>query len=307
MTEIDNKVVQLLSLNKSIQEIASELNISEKQLYVRIRRIIDYGYRFKPNYYYDSKITYSLDKKYFDESNSIFQIQVPSAVKTVRLIAISDVHIGNVASDINLLNMVYDYAKCNNINIILNCGDLVEGVHTSDKCFLHSIDSQLEFLIKNYPYDKSINNYILFGNHDYHSIYYDGLDISKTINNARYDLIPVGYGDRFIGLKNDILALNHKLSVTNNKSIPEECKLILSGHGHLMQTKSYDRLYIRIPTLSNVSPDKTKSVIPGFVDLKICFDKGKIEFVESKHFIVTSKVVLSDENRCKVKLLFNKS
>ena len=45
MTDINKKVIELIGQNRSIKEIANILNISERQLYVRIKQIIKYGYR----------------------------------------------------------------------------------------------------------------------------------------------------------------------------------------------------------------------------------------------------------------------
>ena len=42
MTEINLKVLQLINENKSLKEIASTLNLTEKQLFVRIKQIINY-------------------------------------------------------------------------------------------------------------------------------------------------------------------------------------------------------------------------------------------------------------------------
>ena len=68
--------------------------------------------------------------------------------------------------------------------------------------------SQIEYFIKKYPYDKSINNFMIFGNHDYHSLHFDGFDISKTIKNSRYDIIPIGFGQGNVNVKNDNIILS---------------------------------------------------------------------------------------------------
>ena len=40
-----------------------------------------------------------------------------------------------IDSDIKLIDLVYEYATKNGINIILNCGDVIEGDYTSEeKC-----------------------------------------------------------------------------------------------------------------------------------------------------------------------------
>ena len=44
MTEMSKSIIDLIVKNKSIKEIATTLVISEKQFYLELRKIIDYGY-----------------------------------------------------------------------------------------------------------------------------------------------------------------------------------------------------------------------------------------------------------------------
>lgn len=303
MTDINKSIIELIEQNKSIKEISSILGISEKQFFVRLKQIINYGYQIVPSYSYDSSIHYKIVRDNYIKENNTIKIEMPSSIKKFRCIVISDTHIGNFDSDINLFKRVYEYASKNNINTILNCGDILEGVHTSDSKKIKNIYSQVETFIKKYPYDKNINNFIIFGNHDYHSLHYDGLDISKRIENSRYDIIPIGYGKGIVKLKEDRLLLEHKLSVVEDQDIGSDCKLCLVGHGHMMKSKFYDKLFICIPTLSYVSPDKTKEVIPGFVDMTIHFQKGFFEFLEINHLIITPKICKISETRCRMKQL----
>lgn len=304
MTDINNKIIQMIKENRSIKDIGSILNLSEKQVYLRIKQIINYGYQIKPIYSYNSDINYEIVKDFYNKEDNSIDIKMENTDKEFRCIVISDTHIGNVDSDIDLLKRIYEYASKNDINIILNCGDIIEGVYSTDRKSLNNIEAQIETIIKKHPYDKNINNFMIFGNHDYHSIHYDGLDISKTISNARYDIVPIGYGKGLVNIKEDRLLLSHELSVVDNPKIDYDHNIVLCGHGHMMKTKLYDKLYICIPTLSNVFPDKTKDVIPGFVDLKIEFGKNRFEFVEAKHMIITPKIYEIGQSKCRVKSIF---
>ena len=93
----------------------------------------------------------------------------------------------------------------------------------------------------------------------------------------------------------------HKLHDKFAPSVGNDSNLILTGHGHMMKTKAYEKLNICVPSLSYVSPDKTKEVIPGFIDLKIDFEKGKMEFIEAKHMVFTPNICQASESRCRVK------
>ena len=287
-----------------MREISQILNISEKQLYIRIKQIINYGYVMEPSYSYNSDIYYKFKRESENICKNRVDIKISKDNNIFRCLVISDLHIGSSDSDIKLLNIVYDYAIKNGINVILNCGDTIEGDYTSERKSIKYVYSQLDYLIKKHPYDRSINNYMIFGNHDYHSLYFDGLDISKTIHNSRYDIIPVGYGQGYIDIKNDSIILIHQIYKDFKPEIMKE-KVLLSGHCHLMKTKLRDIFWLGVPTLSYKSNDKTKEVIPGFIDLTIDISNNKFEFLEAKHMIINPNVVQVSETRGSVKNLFN--
>lgn len=304
MNEMNLKLLELLKQGISTKEISNKLNISEKQLYVRIKQLINYGYNLEPNYYNNSDIYYSLKKNNINSSNNTVNINIPDSENIFRCLVISDLHIGAIDGDIKLIDTVYEYATKNGINIILNCGDSLEGDYTSYRKNIKDIHSQIEYFTKKYPYDKNIINFMILGNHDYHSFHYDGLDISKTIKKNRYDIVPIGNGQGNVNIKKDNIILFHKL-YDGFKPIIKEEKIVLSGHSHMMKTKLRDIFWLGIPTLSYKSNDKTKDVIPGFIDLTIDMEKEKFEYAEAKHMIITPKVVQVSEVRGRVKTLFN--
>lgn len=300
MTDTNIKIIDLIKENKTLREMCKILSISEKQLYVRLKQIINYGYQIDTKYYYGGDIKYEFLSQKNLEENKV-KIYMSTSNKTFRSIVISDMHIGNIKSDINLLCKVYEYASKNDIKTILNCGDNIEGDYTHDSLNLKDIYSQIDTLVKKHPYDKNIMNYIILGNHDHHSLTSDGLDIAERIKKARYDIVPIGHGFGTVGLKQDNIVMLHKLHDKFAPSVGNDSNLILTGHGHMMKTKAYEKLNICVPSLSYVSPDKTKEVIPGFIDLKIDFEKGKMEFIEAKHMVFIPDICQASESRCRVK------
>ena len=303
MTDINKIIIDLIGENKSIKEISNILNISERQLYIRIKQIINYGYVLEPSYSYNSDIYYNIKKDNNICGTNRIDIKMSKSNDMFRCLVVSDLHIGSVDADIKLMDIVYEYAIKNGINVILNCGDIIEGDYTSSKKNLKSVDAQLEYLIKRYPYDKNINNFLVLGNHEYHSLSYDGFDICRAIKNSRYDLVAIGFGQSNIYKKNDTIILFHKLK-DNFKPIINGEKILLSGHGHMMKTKLRDIFWLGIPTLSYKSNYKTKDVIPGFIELNIEIENNRFSYVEAKHLIITPNIVHVSEVRGKVKNLF---
>lgn len=303
MTDIDKNIVELIRQNQSIRDICTTLNISEKEFYIRYRKIVEYGYQIMPEYHYDGNIYYNIKNKIIELSNNEVNLKMPNTIKEFRCIVISDGHKGNIASDDRYLNEVYEYAIKNNIHIVLICGDMIEGIHSSDRKDIHDMYEQIEEFIDKYPYDKSIMNFGILGNHEHHFLRFDGIDVMKTIMNSRYDIVLVGYGNGIVRLKNDSILLKHNLG-NKSEEIENEAKLVLSGHGHMMKTKIYDRLILCVPTLSDVSPDKTKEATPGFIDLKIIFDRGKFDYLEARHLAFIPNIREVSETRTKIKTLF---
>jgi len=301
MSELNKKIIYLLFKHKSIQEIAQKLNISEKEVYINIKEIILYGKQIRPIYYYDSKIRYEQGKV---EENNKEEILLGPNDKTFRCLVVSDLHIGSADADIELMNYVYDYAAKNEINNILNCGDLIEGIYASGKKSIKSVEEQIETVIKKHPYDKNINVFAVLGNHDFHSYYYDNKDIGKIIHDSRYDINSIGYGKGIIQVGKDNILMSHKIGKKHMPEIKDEYRVQLIGHGHEMKTKAYDRFKICVPTLSNVSTDIKNKVIPGFIDLRIELEKNYFEFLEAKHMIVTNEVLEASKSSCRLKTLY---
>lgn len=301
MNNTNLQILDLINQNKNMKEIASTLNLTEKQLYIRIKNLINYGYNLYPSYSYNSDIYYKHTKA---RDDSTISIKMPKDENLFKCLVISDLHIGSVDSDIKLIDTVYDYAIKNGINTILSCGDNLEGDYTCTEKSIPNIHDQIEYFIRKYPYDKNINNFMIFGNHDYHSLIEQGLDITQTIANSRHDIVPISYGQGSVNIKNDNIILFHQLKKDYKPVINNE-KVLLSGHSHMMKTKIKDIFWISLPTLSYKSNDKTKEVIPGFVELKINIENGKFEYVEAKHLIINPKIIQVSETRGKVKNLFN--
>lgn len=304
MTEINRIILELIEKNKSVKDICLFLGITQKQFYVRLRQIINYGYQLKPRYQYNGDVKYIISNKLTNKSNKI-SIQVPKDNELFRCIVVSDTHIGNLSSDIELMKYIYDYASKNNVTIIFNCGDIIEGEHSCDKKSQDTLEKQMSLLINKHPYDENIRNFVIFGNHDCHSLYYDGIDISCQIFNYRNDIVPIGYGKGVVNIKDDSLLLQHELSVMSNPVIKNNSRLALVGHGHMMKTKLYDKLYICVPSLSWVSPDRTKRVVPGFIDMTIDFNDNKFDFVELKHLIIDSTIYQISESKCRMSEIGN--
>lgn len=304
MLEVNKIILDMISQNKSMKEISRFLNISEKQLYIKLKQLINKGFILTPSYSYNSDIYYKLENNLISKQENEITLTMPKKQKEFRCLVISDLHIGHIGGDLNLAYILYDYATKNNINIILFCGDMIEGDYTTDRKSIKELYKQIETFIKKFPYDKNIIMIGILGNHEYHYIT-RGLDIVKWISQARYDIVPIGYGQGKVAIKNDFVYLKHRLSKDEGNIEQKDAKVEIRGHGHMMRTKLIDKFCLCAPTLSYKSPDATKELKPGFIDLVLSFDENKFEYVEAHHMVILPEIIELDNTKCKIKTLFN--
>lgn len=262
-------VLDMLEQNKSLFEIKKELNISNEELLIFLKDI--------------KKYNNLLERKNIN-------------INANKILVISDLHIGSKEERFDLLEKVYDYATDNNINTIINLGDLIDG-ETSKL----NIDKQLDLLFKNYPYEENIKNIILLGNHDFHSLYYDDYDISNEIF-KRKDFINAGYGIGYINIYNRYIGLFHNLSLLNVKRLDLYPFINLYGHRHSYKINVGDELNIKVPTLSNLVHNDS---LPSFLELKIEYN-GKLEKVIIKNMVFSNKIITTNELEYNIPVLKKK-
>lgn len=212
---------------------------------------------------------------------------------TLQILALSDLHLGSIYDTPWFLDAVFNLCKERNIKYIVDLGDLTEGEgYIEDGCrskeyfkFDRTVESELNYLNMNVPYDKDIKHILLYGNHDLYSPDAVSKDISKLMKEifGRKDLIVCGIEDAILPVNNDSIHLFHhsfpdivkpylnKLETEN----PSENQIILAGHSHISRNDSGAGYDIEcIPTLSRVDHHLDGfEFFTGFVILNIEFNE----------------------------------
>ena len=285
------EVLNKLKEEKTLNEISSELNIPISEVYKKVKSLKNDGWLLRKVIYDDGNINYYFKKfPEFMKTNTI-DLRVKNHYSLSAML-ISDTHYGNSLSCMNYLDMVYDYCKECNIHIIINAGDLVDGSFNREKQEISDPLKQLEYTIKNYPFDDSILNLICLGNHDF-SLFKSGIDIKKALESARSDLIPLGYGLGIINTENDQLFVRH--NIPDYSFEPINGKMVLEGHKHKMAfTDDASGFLVNIPTLSNLTLGKHK--YPGALRMNLFFDNdGYINSGSFEQFIFNDKMYTVNE------------
>lgn len=285
MTETNIQLLRLINQNKSLNEIARTLNLSNKQIFQRLNQLKANGYSFTRSYYYNGNIYYKLIKDLVEHNNSTKIITLPEK-NSLKIMLISDTHLGSVKENIEALNLIYDYCIQQNINIIINGGDLINGSFGSKNKY-NTFEKQIEHLLHDYPFDKNILNFTCLGNHDIDSLRKEGINIASIIQNNRHDLVIIGYNEGVINIKNEYICVRHP--VPGLKHSPNDPPLLLKGHSHKTKIEKNTTCTINIPSLSNIFIDED-NILPGAIEMTIIFDKGYYDSIILNHLLINDKI-----------------
>lgn len=300
MTEINQKIIEMIKQKKSIEEISNEVNLSYKQIYNRISSFNGKGYIVNKAYNTDGKLYYN-----FGEENSYNQddyFELFNDKLEIKFLVISDLHLGNIVSDEEAINTVYDYCIKNGIHIIINCGDILDGTFSRTERFIPA-EEQIEYLIKHYPFDKSIYNLYTAGDHDESLYENQNISLFTALIKRRHDICPISLNDS--ALKNNIIKLNnYKIMVSHKAPVYEynnvtNIKLHLVGHNHTSKAifevneSNNTTPRIMVPPLARCSIDE-ETKIPRAIELTISLnEKFKFKHVLKKDLLILNNKAIN--------------
>ncbi len=285
-------VLQLIRENKTYNDLIKDSGLTIKELYKVLNNIKSKGYLIEKKYYYDGEIKYSINNNLDVPIDNI--LLTSKSDNDLEFMIISDLHFGSLYETPKLINSIYEYCTNKNIHIILNGGDFIDGEVNLVNTKLSPI-KQIDHALKVYPTSPEIINYLVLGNHDYSMLVNYGMDISSVIKERREDMVPLGYGEGIVKVKNDQIVLQHPLlyKASNNGSYSKT--IIIRGHGHepkiILDTSN---LVIYAPSLSNLNFNKCH--FPGAIHLKVKMRCGLIEYVYIEELLVfNNKLCTSNE------------
>lgn len=297
MSESSKKLLQLIEVEKSCNEICDELSISNKQLFNHITVLENKGFEIKREYWNDGKIIYKpynfmtvrdYMKEKYQDPNTV-ELHLINKHAPLKCMLISDLHFGNKGEELALLDQVYNYCTSNDIHVILCCGDLIDGLYSNGNHSLISIYEQMDYFVKNYPFDKNIITIAVAGDHDQNGLYLTSQSIQKITANYRHDIIVGGFGITNLNISKDNILLYHPMTALKKV---ENAFIILKGHSHFYSTVIDEQsLQICVPSLSTVIEDK----LPTALEAEFSFKTDKISeiymrqiFFQEKPYILNS-------------------
>lgn len=150
-----------------------------------------------------------------------------------KFIVISDTHFGSELEDPYYIDVVYEFAKRDGIQIILHTGDFYQSTKRPVSQNFRDLTKQVEHGLSIYPQDNSIENYILLGNHDFHLC--KRSDEYYQILSSRSDFHILGYKKAYLKWCQKLLLAHHQIDKYHIHLPSVEVLLTISGHRHEMR------------------------------------------------------------------------
>lgn len=295
--ELMSSLFSLLREEYSNSELCEKLNINSQQLCKLLTDLKNKGIAYATKYYYDGSIKYGNITKLpaFNKYNinPFKEIIMNGNENSLKLLLISDLHLGNELERIDLVNRAFNYCIKNGINIILCGGDFIDGSFGKGNKTIPDLYQQIEYFLKNYPYDKNILTFGVAGDHDLCVLNKLSLDFIEICKNSRPDIVIGGYSNSVINIKNDKIHLFHRISYYGVPYRFDAVKapIVLHGHYHkFVANMANNALHICIPSICEI-----RNMMPSALELNICFEKGYIVNSVIKHlYFGTQDIVLSE-------------
>lgn len=273
MNELTTKIMDMVNSGKCNKEICEELDIDYKTLYYELKKVK----YFKRNY----------------NKNSLENIVFSNSESEVRFLVISDLHFGNSLENIEVINRAFNYAKSRGINVILCCGDFIDGTFSRGKKIVELYFKQFEHFALNYPYDKDIVTFGVGGNHDYSIKLKNDFDFIKFCKMYRDDVVVKSYADSILNLGEDTILLHH--DIEGFQKVNKLSKIVLNGHRHIYSANYINNkksLNIYVPTLSNLV-----QVVPETLELDLNIENDIIVNANVKEICFGNRdIILSEKD-----------
>lgn len=288
LSELTLKIINLVNSGKCNKEICNELNIDYKTLYFELNKVKKIKRTYDREYFVDGTI---IGKEITSNNKKNYFLNIGD-MNELKFLVISDLHFGNSLENIDAVNRAFNYAKINGINIILACGDFIDGSFSKGKQIVERFFKQFEHFALDYPYDKYITTFGVGGNHDYSIKLKDDLDFIKFCKMYRDDVVVNNYANNILDIGKEKIQMSHEIKGFNK--LISSSKIVLNGHKHrytINYVKDREYLNIYVPTLSNLI-----QTVPEALELDLSFENDIIVNANVKEICFGNKDIILSEN-----------
>lgn len=289
---------------KNCNDVCEKFNISLLEFSCIVSRLKESGTNIIVSGSGDDATVLNLDERNLNGDN-IYTIDIGEDRKFEALL-ISDTRLGSKYQQLSRLNDAYMQAYRSGINKVIHLGDITEGLYPLKSKYYQTLfsdttDSQVDYVIDNYPYIEGMTTYFITGDQDATHTTKNGVDIGRMISEERDDMVYLGNTRCLLNVrKMKILAQHLKIGAFDRaKTISlkpqdsiyamrseEKADIILDGH--ILASEQLTERGMReiaVPSLVATTPRIRSNAIPhnvGYVLLKTKLDKdGKLDNMEA--------------------------
>jgi len=185
--EICNRIYQLAKKGKPFNEICQALELKDYEVAGLISLMNQEGYNIE--YSQGEIIIFKTPKK----SEDVYEI--PYDLEQLKLLLISDTHLGSKYDRLDILRYLYEKADVEGVKHILHSGDFTDGRSNRPEQVYElkepSYEGQVNYCVDKYPtFDGK--TYVIQGNHDNWWYKSAGSEIVKSIADKREDIVYLG-------------------------------------------------------------------------------------------------------------------
>lgn len=247
MLEKDQRIIDLITKNKTIQEIKEEENLENYELLEILHKII---YR-KTYEKLSNNMEYNLNKMYLENLHFL-------KVQNTKIILISDTHLASKEENLLYLEEVADFIKQNKIPYLLHGGDIGDGMISYNENY-YTYQKQIEHILEVYPEFSDTEQFLLAGNHD-RKYWKKGLDVLSLLTHEKKKITGIGYYQSYFKIYDKTISFEHHSKWKKINLVTP--KFTISGHTHQYRAKED---HLTLPTLSDSNPNGKEDLNPGFV------------------------------------------
>ena len=185
--EICDKIYYMAKKKKSFKEICEQLELKDYEVAGLVTLMAQQGYNID---FVNSEI---IIRKNPPKHEDIYQL--PNNLEHLKLLLISDTHLGSKYDRMDILKYIYDKAEDKEIKHILHSGDFTDGRSNRPEQVYElkepSYEGQVQYCVDKYPMFSG-KTYVIQGNHDDWWYKSAGSEIVKSIAKKREDIVYLG-------------------------------------------------------------------------------------------------------------------
>lgn len=265
LTKLQQELITLISRGYTTAELEAKLSLKRRDIIKEYYKLLINRKAYLTEQTYQFILTEYLANCCFQEFSE------------GKIALISDAHLASKYENLEYLRQVKEFLKENNIEYLLDGGDIGDGMVEYAKEYA-SYQKQLEHILEVYDFGL-IKQYILGGNHDAkYKRKNPSYDLLNLLEENNPNIEAIGYYQAYFKLGSNIISFQHNSYY--NKSFAGR-DFTIKGHAHYL---SYKDSTVILPTLSDSFPNSQKLQQPGFLILDYKKDNNHsiLEFTNYK-------------------------